>query len=330
MRVATAIEWSANGADVTRLVYITSTSFSGSTLLSFLLNAHPAICSVGEVTGPYRFVKDPSAYPCSCGATLTTCEFWQSVYGGMKRRGYDFRPEQWRLRFELSRNRTLNHVLTRSLRSDGLDSARDALVGIVPSWRQRLRETARRNEALVDAILEASGTSVLADASKDPSRIWHLERLTGLRPLVLHLTRDALGFASSRVKKLSPRQASPFSVADAARIWNRAGARLERFFRRLPPERCLRVRYEDLCRSPQTELGRITDRLGLLPHEMPLRFREVEHHVIGNRMRLSSSNEIRLDESWRERLTAEDVEEVRRRTAHYRAAFGYTRDDLAR
>ena len=54
-----------------RFLYVVGTSFTGSTLLSFLLNLHPQIVSVGEMTGPFRGVADRQAYPCSCGAALS-------------------------------------------------------------------------------------------------------------------------------------------------------------------------------------------------------------------------------------------------------------------
>jgi hypothetical protein len=48
-----------------------------------------------------------------------------------------------------------------------------------------------------------------------------------------------------------------------------------------------------------------------------------DHHIIGNRMRLSSSNEIVLDERWRSVLTADEAETVKRSTNRYREIFGY-------
>ena len=62
-----------------RFLYIAGTSFTGSTLLSFLLNLHPQIVGVGEMTGPFRGVEDRRGYPCSCGAALSECPFWTAV-----------------------------------------------------------------------------------------------------------------------------------------------------------------------------------------------------------------------------------------------------------
>ena len=42
-------------------------------------------------------------------------------------------------------------------------------------------------------------------------------------------------------------------------------------------------------------------------------FRSVDHHIIGNQMRLSSTSEIRLDESWKKALTPEQMAEIERR-----------------
>ena len=58
------------------LVYIASPSYSGSTLLTFLLNAHRDVATMGELKwGPI----DLETYCCSCGELLTACPFWQDV-----------------------------------------------------------------------------------------------------------------------------------------------------------------------------------------------------------------------------------------------------------
>ena len=63
--------------------------------------------------------------------------------------------------------------------------------------------------------------------------------------------------------------------------------------------------------------------LGLEKLPGPYEFLAGDHHIIGNRMRLSSSSEIVLDERWRSILTEEEAEAVRRSTSRHRQAFGY-------
>ena len=58
-------------------LYVSSSSYSGSTLLAFLLNTHPDIFSVSEMDGwPYG---EKEAFRCSCGEILRECPFFRTV-----------------------------------------------------------------------------------------------------------------------------------------------------------------------------------------------------------------------------------------------------------
>lgn len=295
---------------------IVGTGFSGSTLLSLLLDSHPRMVSVGETQGPYARV-DPREYLCSCGRTLPDCPFWRRVRDAMQRRGFVFGADRWDMLFQPSGWAPLDALLTRSLRSNALDDLRDRVVGRLPPWSRRIGDVARRNEALVDSLLEVAGADVLVDASKDPARARHLERLTALRPCVLHLVRDAPGYVCSYVAHKGA------SIEEGVAVWRRMAGHVDRLFARLPEERRLRVRYEDLCADPRAVLGRISDFAGLEPPPWPLEFHAGEHHVIGNQMRFATSSDIRLDERWRERFAPDDVRAIVAATAEERRDYGY-------
>lgn len=300
-----------------RVLYVVGTGFTGSTLLSFLLNAHPEIATVGEATGPYAQWNDQRTYPCSCGKTLADCEFWGRVAAEMQGRGFAFGPNRWGLDFQLARGRLARQLLSQSLRHGGLDALRDDLVLSVPACRRTLSEAARRNEALVASVLAVSGKRVFLDASKDPVRARYLLRLTGLDLRVLHLVRDAPGFVSSFVPNADG------TLGRGIRYWNRMVGHANRLAARLPADRFLRVRYEDLCSQTDAELARIARFAGLAPRPGPVDFRAPNHHVIGNRMRIAGSSEVALDERWRERLTDGELREILRRTARRRRLCGY-------
>lgn len=302
---------------MTPVVCVVGTGFSGSTLLSFLLNAHPEVASVGEATGPFDQWADQRTYPCSCGETLAECAFWKRVGEEMRARGSAFGPNCWNLEFRIARSRPLNHLLSRSLRNNALDAARDRLVRAVPVWRNMLEAQADRNERLVASVLAITGKRVFLDASKDPVRARELLRLTRLDLRVVHLVRDTPGFVSSFIKNTRG------SMGLGIRYWNRMAGHVERLAALLPDDRFLRVRYEDLCVATDDVLARITGFAGLGPMRGPVDFRSTPHHVIGNRMRLTGSSEVRLDESWRERLSAEQVRAILRGSRRRRARLGY-------
>ena len=76
------------GDRVIDFVYIASPSYSGSTLLTFLLAAHPEVASIGELKA--SAMGDADAYTCSCGAPIRRCPFWRRVCDELARRGLDF------------------------------------------------------------------------------------------------------------------------------------------------------------------------------------------------------------------------------------------------
>src|SRR5947208_1570085 len=71
-----------------RFVYVMAHSFSGSTLLSFLLGAHPEVATVGEMYISPAF--NTEGYLCSCGEPIDGCPFWRHVAVEMAARGVPF------------------------------------------------------------------------------------------------------------------------------------------------------------------------------------------------------------------------------------------------
>ena len=61
-----------------------------------------------------------------------------------------------------------------------------------------------------------------------------------------------------------------------------------------------------------------------VPQAGPVDFRRGSHHIIGNRMRLGRSSEVRLDEGWRQRLNDAQIATIVRRTSRHRRRLGYT------
>ena len=198
-----------------------------------------------------------------------------------------------------------------------LDGIRDKLVLCHPTWNRILGGIDQRNTAFMRTIIALTGKPVLACAAKDPIRVRFLNRIPELDIKVLHLVRDPRGYVSSALKNRNER------IESAIRSWNRCAGHMERLSRVLRPDQLMLLRYEDLCADVDGQMARIARFAGVEPMSGPIRFREVEHHIVGNRMRLSDSSEVTLDEIWRKRLDSVQVEKVRYRTQHYREAYGY-------
>jgi hypothetical protein len=114
---------------------IIGASYSGSTLLAFLLNAHPCMVSMGEqrskVVGIVpRVVIE--RHPCSCGALLLQCPFFLELERRINALGSSFKLTHWQTLFQLSQHRWLNIFLVRPLRCTCLEQIRDRLVPLWP------------------------------------------------------------------------------------------------------------------------------------------------------------------------------------------------------
>jgi len=149
-------------------------------------------------------------------------------------------------------------------------------------------------------LAEACGKAVAVDLSK--TRIWRRTRWWRNRGEgYIFLVRDSRGVLASAVRehkgfdRLLPRHLK----------WMR---RLTRFAAR-KGDRALTVYYEDLCRAPEPELRRICAFLGLTFAPEMLRPADgVQHLVHSSASRYSeSASEIRLDERWRQELSAEQI-----------------------
>lgn len=306
------------------LGFIGATSFSGSTLLAFLLNAQPGVVSVGELAWSIPKVN-PGSYPCSCGAPIDSCEFWVEVARAMEKRGRVFDSEHWNTHFDVSAHDLVRKLAVRHLGNNAAERVRDIVVRRVPRWGQHLLEVGRQNAALIESITALRSAEAFVDASKDPVRVKFLREYSAVEPYVIHLVRDSPGFVNSYLKNMNGSGAFQTAIG----WWNRAVGQMERLRKTTSPERWLRVRYEDLCKNPAAQIERVLGFLGVGPQPPVIAFRSRPHHIIGNRMRLSDSAEIRLDDSWRGELSKSQLAQITDRTRPYRTLLGYgdTRDE---
>ena len=75
--------YNSNHDNKINVVYLAGVSYCGSTLLSFILNTHPQIFSIGEM-GPYAPFEN-GGYRCSCGSNIQECPFVIKVKDNMEK-----------------------------------------------------------------------------------------------------------------------------------------------------------------------------------------------------------------------------------------------------
>jgi hypothetical protein len=300
----------AGGVDKVQLLYIASASFSGSTLLTFLLAAHPKLATVGELKA--TSMGDVEQYRCSCGELIRGCGFWQRLTKLLRERGVAFDVARFGTHFRFREDGSLADRFVRAqVRGRLFEAARKLALRVLPGATDEFLAILARNRLLVETICQLRGARVFLDGSKEPNRLKYLVD-SGLWDVkVVHLVRDGRGLANRRLQhmlQIWPELTDRLAIVrKAASAWRRVNVACERVLESLPPQARVRVRYEDLCRDPAAALAPVFAMIGESAPAVPDDFRTIEHHIVGNRMRLRREGRIVLDDKWRTELSAEEL-----------------------
>lgn len=282
---------------MSKLLYVSASQFSGTTLLSFLLNQHSAIATIGHTMG-WSF-DDPDDFRCSCGKRIADCPLFCHVAMAYQRNGLAFRADDFGTAFRVSENGAVNYYLTEALPKFGvtwLELGRDRVVSFIPHYRRLLQQQLQSNKVFMDAVLDYWGADCFLDNSHSPFRLRRLAKSGIFDVHNLHLVRDPRGVALSLMKN------SGFTAEAAARSWIKRHRDILRICSSIP--KSIRIYYEELCESPDSILNRIYQFVGVSQQSFTGNFKNTEHHILGNRMRLSDGA-IRLDEKWKRNLDPE-------------------------
>lgn len=296
-------------------VYIISPSFSGSTLLTFLLGIHPEIATVGELKA--SAMGDIELYDCSCGERIRSCPFWTAVTAEMHNRGMNFNLANFGTQFCAREHSLANRILTARLRNAAFEFVRGIALRVLPEARRTFRRILETNFALSEVVSNLQVGTVFLDGSKDPIRLKYLLAADMWDIQVIHLMRDGRGVANSYMKHYG------ISMLTAAIEWRQAHEAAERLRARLPESAWIKVHYEHLCRDVDPTLRNIFGYLGLESDAASQDFHSIENHILGNTMRLSNSSEISLDEKWRSELSVADLAAFDRVAGNMNRKHGY-------
>ena len=292
---------------MTTLVYITSSSFSGSTLLTFLLAAHPDVATVGELKATAR--GDVDKYLCSCGVLIRSCSYWKRLRDELTRLGVAFDVADFGTHFTFVRAGALADCVVRAhLRGPGFEMVRSLAIRMLPGARREFKSILERNRVMIDMICRIRDAMVFVDGSKDSNRLKYMIDSGFWSVKVVYLVRDGRGVTLSRLRRLERPvvEADPASVEAVAGVWRRTLDGCERVLARLPRESWVKVRYEDLCRDPEASLAPVFRMMGVRSIGIPQDFRSIDHHILGNQMRLKGGR-IGLNEEWRSVLSSEHL-----------------------
>ena len=319
-----------------KLVYLAAASHSGSTMTAMLLGAHPDLCSVGELKAIN--LGDKNSYLCSCKKLVGECHFWEGVTGKMASKGHDFCISDAGTDIRTGATPFMLRLLRPLVRNPFMELIRDSLLSFSPVWRKQLPYLQKRNADYARSIAEQAGVDTVIDSSKIGLRLKYLLKNSELDVKVIWIVRDGRGvslaykdpseFADAKNPKLrgggaGKTQEQGRNIEVGAYEWVRCNQETEAILKTMPKDDWMQVHYEDICNETEKTLNKIFDFIGVDSNKKRLDFKTVEHHVVGNGMRLDDSEIIKLDERWKEKLSAEDLLKYHQVTGIYHQSLGY-------
>lgn len=320
-----------------KFVYILAASHSGSTLLTMLLNSHPDVATIGELSPGH--IEDLSWYLCSCGTRLSECSFWKYITSAMKDNGNNFNLQNFGTRFDMPESVLATKLLGPLHRGKALELFRDTSLRMLTRWPDRFTEIMQTNNNLILNVLNYYHAQVFIDKGNKALRLKFLLNNTFFDIKVIRLIRDGRAVALTYMNPADfadandkdkrgggnggRREKERHSMAQAAYQWRRCNEEAEYALASIDKSRWIEIRYEKLCTDTDNTMAQIFEFLGVDSQRWIKDFRSVEHHVVGNGMRLDKTSEIKCDERWRTNLTNQDLKIFQSMAGKMNQRYGY-------
>ena len=313
-----------------RQAFILASGHSGSTLLNLILGAHSKISAVSELTTlPVNVAHNLN---CTCGVEINECAFWQAVAGSlMTRLRIDIFANPYKLNLGFMPGSHFGDTPGDRRGYRAIWKLRNAAAYVayrtgipLETATRHLASSVSNTLAVYEAVRVASGAPIVVDASKSYIKGVGIYDREPRETRLLLLTRDGRASYYSRLKRGVSRNASLAAWRDyyahALPILSRA----------VDNQHILRIRYEDLAAQPTAEIRRICEFLNLEFEPRMIRFHEtVQHSVGGNNMRFRGTQEIRLDTSWLDKISRDDLRYFEKRAGPLNKSLGYEADSTA-
>ena len=220
-----------------KVIAISGSGRSGSTLLSLLLSQDSTVFNLGQLRHLWRaFASDAS---CSCGERLQRCEVYARVFAD--------RPEEPSFQ-----------DLGKAFLKDAARESEWASEGVRGRLQRRHRAYLDGVQQVLTGITDLTGAATFIDSSKAPEISLALSLLPNVELFVLNLVRDPRAVACSWYK----RKQSIVGTIKNARDWLTRQRRLEQWKPSLG-HRFLTLRYEDLAENPAAAMSTIAAWAGL-------------------------------------------------------------------
>jgi len=295
-----------------KYAYILSQRYSGSTLLTFLLSTHPEISTIGERRKFYNKViraedfQHHKAKHCSCGELFIDCEYLNSIKTDVMASISERSLKHNATEFKLFDNKYLNKIAYETHKS--LEKYR------ISPMHKRVKAQQEVNIAIVQSILSRHQSSVFLDSSKVINHAFYLSQIPNFDFHAIWLVRDPRAQINSAMKY------NTWTLERATKLWKKemkTNARVLKAF----GIKYQQIRYTDLCAQPELIIGNIMDFIGLSKDGFSLQFRDQEHHIMGNHMRLEREQKIVERKEWKKRLSSKDLAYINKETKDFSSFY---------
>ena len=304
-----------------KLVYILSPSYSGSTLLTMLMNVHPSISTIGELKA--TSMEPISDYMCSCGTNINECAFWDEIQAVLAGKNATLDLADYGTHFK-SDKYIFDRILRAQVRGPLFEGLRKTIIDAVPALKSEYQAILNKNELMVNAICENQGGDYFLDGSKDPNRLLFMDRSGRWDIYVIYMIRDGRAQSNSARSK----EDDKFDFYGAVNEWKSTVLQMNEACVQMTTQNVHHIKYEDLCESPSVEMNKIWSFLGLEEIEQDwskVTISQKDQHIIGNNMRKKDNITIRLDQRWNEKVTTEELEYFDNQAGSLHAELGYQR-----
>lgn len=274
-----------------KLVLLIGSGRSGSTLIDLIVNMHPKVVGLGELSNWNTKVFEEY---CACGDIVKSCPFWSKVISKVGWSENDFKDfREYKYQFDTPKKGYVFKI-NEHTQSPNFD-----------------KFLSKSNE-IFSAISEVSDDSILFDSSKSPQRAFNLSKSDLLDVKIIHLMRDPRGvmwsFKKSFKKDLKAglqRDMKGTSLLKSLYSWIAINSRAFSTVKsaNVPT---LSVNYEAFCANPDHEINRILEFvLGEKPKtgiDLSESMATESHVIAGNRLRMKKDIVIKPDFDWKNNL----------------------------
>ncbi len=274
-----------------KLVLLIGSGRSGSTLIDLIVNMHPNVFGLGEISNWNTKVFEEY---CACGDIVKSCPFWSEVITKVGWREKDFKEyKEYKYEFDAPKKGYVFKIKNNTQR---------------PGFENFISKS---NE-IFSAISEVSDNRILFDSSKSPQRAFNLSKSSLLDVKIVHLMRDPRGVVWSYKKSFKKdlksglqRDMKGTSLLKSLYSWLAINSRAFSTVKsaNVPT---LSVKYENFCANPDDEINRILEFvLGEKPKtgiDLSKSMTTESHVIAGNRLRMKKDIVIEPDFAWKSNL----------------------------